>query len=234
MNKFIVDEKIFDMFPDLKIGVVGCKDINNKEQNNNIRKLLDDLSEKTKRDIEGIELCEYPVIRSWRDAYKKFGEKKNRSSIESLIRSIVNGREIPTINSLVDIYNIISIKYLLPCGGEDIEKINDNMYLTIADGTEEFLPLGSQIIENPNVGEVIYKFDNNVICRNFNYRESDLTKLTEDTNNALLCIECIDKNDYNKLDEAVKELSSLIKQYLGSNNKICFLDKDNRTIELSN
>jgi DNA/RNA-binding domain of Phe-tRNA-synthetase-like protein len=230
MNKFIVDNKVFDLFPTLKIGVVYCENINNHEKNNEIRKLLDKLSQDVKQSFEGIELCEYPVIRNWRDAYKKFGEKKNRSSIEALIRSIVNGREIPSINSLVDIYNIISIKYLLPCGGEDIDKLDDDMQLTTSDGTEIFLPLGSDISENPNEGEIIYKFGNNVICRNFNYRESNLTKLTNDTKNAILCIECIDEKDYNKLAQAIEDLSSMVKKYLGGTTNIYFIDKENNKI----
>ena len=230
MNKFIVDRKVFNLFPDLKIGVICCKNIDNSKENNKIKELLSAVSRDIKQNIEGVELCEYPIIRNWRDAYKKFGEKNNRSSIEALIRSIANGREIPNINSLVDIYNIISLKHELPCGGEDIDKIGD-MQLTTSDGTETFLPLGSDVTENPNIGEVIYKFGDNVICRNFNYRESDLTKLTKDTKNAILCIECIDKNDYIKLEQATEELSTLVKRYLGGITNIYFLDKDNNNIK---
>lgn len=231
MNNFTVDKKIFDMFSDLKIGIIVCKNIDNTKNHNDINKLLNEVSNSAKKSLEGVELCEYPIIRQWRDAYKKFGEKKSRSSIESLIRSVVNGRDIPNINALVDIYNVISLKYFLPCGGEDIDRIDNDMELTLSNGKEIFLPLGSIEKENPNEGEVIYKFGDNVICRCFNYRESDITKLTEATTNAFLCIECIDKNDYSKLDQAVIELSDLIKKYLGGTSEIYFLDKDNNTID---
>ena len=45
-----------------------------------------------------------------------------RSSIEALLKRVNNSNHIGTINPLVDIYNSISLKYALPCGGEDIDK----------------------------------------------------------------------------------------------------------------
>ena len=50
-------------------------------------------------------------------------------------------------SKLVDIYNSISLKYALPCGGEDIDKFAGNIKLTAAVGNEEFIPLGTD--ENP-------------------------------------------------------------------------------------
>ena len=230
MSKFIVDGKVFENNPTLAIGVIVAKGINNCnviDLNNEFRVITDAIKAK----FSDIELSEYPVIRGWRNLYKSFGEKKNRSSIEALIRRIINGKELSFINPLVDIYNLISLKYEMPCGGEDLDCILADMELTYSNGEELFIPLGSEIEERPNVGEIIYKFGNNVICRSFNYRESDLTKLTNKTVNAVLVIENLNTN-IEDLNVALQELSDMVNKYLGGSNKIAVLDKDNNEIDL--
>jgi DNA/RNA-binding domain of Phe-tRNA-synthetase-like protein len=149
MNKFIVDDKIFDSIPNLKIGVVIVRDINNTvdlDLSNEYQKLNGEIIAK----FEGVELAEYPVIKIWRDIYKSFGEKKARSSIESLIRRTIKGNPVGKINPLVDIYNFMSLKHEMPCGGEDIDAITDDLRLTFATGNEVFIPLGSEERESPN------------------------------------------------------------------------------------
>ena len=55
------------------------------------------------------------------------------------------------------IFNCISLKYLLPCGGDDLNVIEGDLRLGIADGTENYVPLGQpDVLEHPQPGEVIY------------------------------------------------------------------------------
>ncbi len=230
MKKFIIDKRLFNKYENLKVGIIICKDICNKVSKNDISNEMETVKKHIKEKFQDIEIKDYPVIKKWRDIYKDFGEKKSRSSVEALIRRIVNGNEIPSINSLVDIYNLISLKYELPCGAEDLNFIESDIELTYADGKEKFISLGTTEIENPKVGEIVYKFDDTVICRNFNYRESDLTKITENTKNAIIVIESIIVD--NKLQDALEELSELIKTNLGGTTKIAILNKENNESEL--
>lgn len=231
MKKFIVDKRLFSKYENLMIGVVVCKDINNNLTQSDISKEMDEVKEIVKEKFENIELAEYPIIRKWRDIYKDFGEKKCRSSVESLIRRTINGNEIPNINPLVDIYNLISLKYELPCGGEDLNTITSDIELTYAKGTEKFLPLGATEIESPNKGEIVYKFDDTIICRNFNYRESDITKLTENTKYAILVIESVIEEN-NNLEKALEELSQLVRTNLAGSTRIVILNEENNEIEI--
>lgn len=231
MKKFIVDKKLFSEYSNLKIGIVVCEEINNTKLKNDINQEMEDVKENIKRKFEDVELSNYPVIRTWRDIYKSFGEKKSRSSVEALIRRTLNGKDLPSINPLVDIYNLISLKHEVPCGGEDLDTIPDDIELTYAKGTETFLPLGEDVEETVNEGEIVYKFGNTVICRNFNYRESDITKLTKDTKNCILVIESVG-DDTPKLEEALEELSELVKSNLGGKTKMLILDEKNNQIDL--
>jgi len=185
-----VSDAVYEKVPSLRVGVLVLEGVNNTAD---VGEWFDKEYASIEKDkiakFDGVELAEYPLIRAWRDIYKGFGEKKARSSIEALIRRVAGGKGLYRVNALVDIYNLASLKFELPCGGENIDAMPADMELTVADGTEEFLQLGSTEIENPNAGEIIYKSGDIVVCRNFNYRESDITKLTDDTTNAIVVFE---------------------------------------------
>ena len=229
--KFKVNEKLFDEYEGLKIGVITCKNIDNSKLKNDITEDTENVKTHIKDKFADVELANYPVVRKWRDIYKSFGEKKSRSSIEALIRRLLNGHDIPSINPIVDIYNMLSLKYEVPCGGEDTDTIKDDIELTYANGTESFICLGSTEEEHPNEGEIVYKSGNTVMCRNFNYRESDITKLTEDTKNCVLVIESVVADNSN-LENALKELSQMVEENLGGTTEIKILEKANNEIEL--
>ena len=229
--EFKVNEKLFDEYDGLKIGVITCNNIDNTKMTKDITKETQEVKSNIKGKFANIELANYPVVRKWREIYKSFGEKKSRSSIEALIRRLLNGHDIPSINPIVDIYNLISLKYEIPCGGEDIDTIKDDIELTYADGTESFICVGSKEEEHPNKGEIVYRSGNTVMCRNFNYRESDITKLTEDTKNCVLVIENV-LDDNNSLENALEELSKMVEEYLGGTTKVNILDKGSSKVEL--
>ena len=232
MKKFIVEEKFKQVFPDYKLAVVICKNIDNHLEDENIcRKLLDDAQKQSLKFIENENFSTNEVIQIWRDAYSKFKTKKGaRSSIEALLKRVSKGNDIGTINPLVDIYNSISLKYGLPCGGEDIDKFAGNIRLTKADGNENFITYGNDVSEPPYEGEIIYKDDEGAICRCFNYRECVRTCLSNDTTKAFMIIETVNPKSKERLTQAIEELSELIKQHLKAETKIYYLEKDNDEI----
>lgn len=151
-----------------------------------------------------------------------------------MLRRIHNNKEISCINPLVDIYNAASIKYLLPCGGEDMDKIEQDMELTLSDGKEIFIPFGSNEEEKPNINEVIYKSGNLVVCRCFNWREADFSKLTTDTENAVLIMECINLEDVDTLKEALNYMGNTVTSLLGGTCKSYILNKNNPILAVDN
>lgn len=233
MEKIIIDTEIFKMYPELNLGIVLCQGVNNKNDKKSKEYLFDTI-EDIKKELSQLDnLSELSIIKQWRNAYKKFNEKKNRSSVEALLRRIYNDKEIMTINPLVDIYNGISIRYKIPCGGEDIDQIEKDLQLTFANGTEKFFPISEKIEQNPNKGEVVYKSNDFVICRCFNWREADKSKLTEKTHNAIMCMECLEKSELEKMKNAMKEMKELISLHLGGLCKSFILNKENSSISIS-
>ncbi len=234
MKKFIVEDAFWEVFPEAKIGIVICEDIDNSiEDVEKFKELLLQAEGKALNFLSKEEFSSNNVIQIWRDTYKKFKTKKGaRSSIEALLKRVHNGNHIGNINPLVDIYNSISLSYGFPCGGEDIDKFAGNIRLTKAKGNEEFIALGSDENNPPYEGEIVYKDDDGAICRCFNWRESVRTMLTENTKNVFLCIELIDESREEEFEKALKELSDLVNKNLGGTSKIQILDKVHKEILL--
>lgn len=227
MKKFEITKDFFEIFPNANIAVIIAKNIDNNVKIES-EKLLNKASVIAEKYIDSQIWIDNEIIKYWREAFSKFKTKKGaRSSIESLLKRISNGNKLNSINPLVDIYNYISLKYGVPCGGEDIFKIKGNMLLTKADGCEQFITYGSNISEPPYPEEIIYKNDDGAICRCLNWRESTRTLLKNNTTNAILFIESIDDKFFDVIQNASNEMTQLIQENLGGNVKIHILNKGN-------
>ncbi|MDK2564255.1 B3/4 domain-containing protein [Romboutsia sedimentorum] len=232
MKKFIIEDDFWEIFPNSKIGIVTCYDIDNSIKNKDrYENMISNSEKEVSKHLQNEEFSSNEVIKVWRDAFKKFKTKKGaRSSIEALLKRVSSGKNLGTINPLVDIYNSISLRYALPCGGEDIDTFVGDIKLTKAVGDESFITLGTDKSEPPYEGEIVYKDDDGAICRCWNWRESVRTMLTEDTKNAFLCIELVDEKRVEAFENALKDLSNLVQENLGGTCSISILDINNKEL----
>ncbi|MGF9910937.1 B3/B4 domain-containing protein [Brevibacillus porteri] len=230
MPRFIIEDDFWSLFPHAKIGIVICQGIDNARKDVEVyEKLLQEAEKEAHQFLSLEEFSSNPVISVWREAFQKFKTKKGaRCSIEALLKRVKNGNSIGTINPLVDIYNSISLRYGLPCGGEDIDTFVGDIRLTQANGSEPFIPLGQDENASPYEGEIVYKDDVGAICRCWNWREAKRTMLTENTKNAFLCIELIDETRSDEFHMALKELSDFVPHHLGGMVKMEVLDIHHR------
>lgn len=230
MKKFIIEDDFWELFPNAKIGIITCNGIDNTiKDENQYKDMISQGEKEALTHLPNEEFSSNEVIKVWRDAFKKFKTKKGaRSSIEALLKRVSTGKGLGTINPLVDIYNSISLKYAIPCGGEDMDKFIGDIRLSKATGDESFITLGSDKSEPPYEGEIVYKDDEGAICRCWNWRESVRTMLTEDTKNAFLCIELVDEKREKDFENALKELSQLVEENLGGKSEISILHINNK------
>ena len=234
MKKFVIEDDFWSLFPSARIGVVVCCGIDNTIKDKETYKDMILNSEKEAlKYLQNEEFSSNEVIKVWREAFQKFKTKKGaRSSIEALLKRVHNGNHLGTINPLVDIYNCISLRYALPCGGEDIDTFTSDIRLTKAFGDENFVTLGTDKSEPPYEGEIIYKDNEGAICRCWNWREAVRTMLTENTKNAFLCIELIDENKAEEFENALKDLEKTVQENLGGTCKVSILDINNKEITI--
>jgi DNA/RNA-binding domain of Phe-tRNA-synthetase-like protein len=226
MLRFVVDESFWELFPGALIGAVVVRGVDNRANAGMCEALLLAQAEQTAREIGDEEIGTSAAVTPWRSAYQAFGVKpsKYRSSIEGLLRSTKAGR-LRSINPLVDLYNTVSLKHRLPCGGEDLRAIVGEIRLTRAAGDELFVPLGGSESEPPPRGAVIYRDDLGAICSCWNWREADRTKLTETTTEAFLCIEALPPTGLEALRAACGELATLVTEHLGGTASVAIVDR---------
>lgn len=136
---------------------------------------------------------ERPHVAAWRDAFRAFGAKpqRTRNSLEALLRRAPDG--LPRINRLADLYNAVSILHEMPLGGEDLDRYQGPARLMRATGDERFQTVadGLDVVEHPEPGEVVWADDGGITCRRWNWRQCTRTRLIETTTSALFIIDAL-------------------------------------------
>ncbi|KRN74739.1 hypothetical protein IV73_GL001147 [Weissella kandleri] len=212
----IVKDSFWDIFPEAQINVLIVKGVNNTLKDVDVyENMLNVAKENSLKYLSEENFSDNVIIKQWRNDYTKFKKKKGaRSSIEALLKRVAQGKGVGSINPLVDIYNSISMSYGVPVGGEDMDAIMGDMTLGVAEGGEDFYPLGDDNNEPALSGEVIYADDKGAVCRCLNWRDGQRTMLTEDTHNAILLIESTRSDTHERANNAIKALQKAIKDNL--------------------
>lgn len=231
--KLSVNPRIFTDFNNPRIAVTLIRGVNNRADISAFKPELQALAEKLGHEYGEQAISKLPKIAAWREAYRKFGVKAKDypSSIEALYKRVRRGGNAAGINPVVDIYNYISLKYMLPAGGEDVDKMVGDLWLTYATANEQPVTvLGRDEAQAPAEGEVVYKDEESTICRRWNWREVARTILTGDTANGILVIEALDPVTDNELQAAQQELGELVQKYCGGRVEHFVLGKANPSV----
>ena len=213
-----VHPDIFHQFPGAALGVVVAHGIDVTGEQPELMAQLRAAEARVRESLRGATITEHPHIAPWREAYRQFGAKPkdHPSSIENLVRRVLKGEDLRHVNTLVDLYNLVSLEYLVPVGGEDLDKIVGDVWLTFAGEDEPAVRmLGEMEARAPKPGEVLYKDSAGAICRRWNWKEADRTKLSEATRNAFLVIERLPPVEKAIVEAATRELAELVARWCG-------------------
>jgi DNA/RNA-binding domain of Phe-tRNA-synthetase-like protein len=112
------------------------------------------------------------------------------------------------VNRLVDLYNAVSVRHLVPVGGEDLDRLQGPLRLAVAGGDERFDAPGG--VEHPRPGEVVWRDDLGVTCRRWNWRQGTRTRLHEGTTRAFFVVDRLGGLAPGELEEALEELTAAL------------------------
>jgi DNA/RNA-binding domain of Phe-tRNA-synthetase-like protein len=217
-----------ELFPDAVVGIAAGRDLDNAGADPEIAGRLVKATASAAAAFRGVAIADHPRVAVWREAYRRFGAKPkdHPSSIENLVRRAAKGGEIRSINRLVDLYNAISLERLLPAGAEDLDAIEGDVELTLAgDGETPVRLLGEPEERAPRRGEVIYRDGVGAICRRWNWKEADRTKITEGTRRAIAVVEGLPPVPRADVAAAVEEIARGMRERLGGAAEIAILDR---------
>lgn len=157
---------------------------------------------------------ELPHIAAWREAFRSFGAKpqRTRNSLEALTRRAPDG--LPRINALTDAYNAISVLHQVPIGGENLDAYVGAAHLVRAAGDEPFetMAAGETVIEHPKPGEVVWRDSAGITCRIWNWRQCTRTQLRPDARTALFILDALAPMSDDALKAAGEHLLEVLRQ----------------------
>lgn len=215
--RLIIANDIVDLFPDLRIGIVTARGVNNLSHNEEIEAIKRAAAEAVRQKFSNENLSQHPYITAWRETYRRFGTKPKeyRPTAEALLRRILRGDGIPTISKVVDLYLVVEAEFYLPIGGYDLDKITGDIILRLSPGDERFIPLGmAQVEEITYPGEVVYSDSNRVLTRRWNYRDCDFAKITHESRNVVLfCEAALSDIPTDHLARCVQQLAVYLQRF---------------------
>jgi DNA/RNA-binding domain of Phe-tRNA-synthetase-like protein len=233
MSTFRYHPDIINRYPDLCAGVIIARGMINNPSPELLREAFLTEQRATLERIGDTPLSEIPTLAAWRAALRAFGVNptKYRSAPEALLRRLTKKGDIPSINTLVDISNLVSIRYSLPVATFDTHAIQGAVTVRFADGNERFTPLGVSEVENPEPSEVIFADDTAlVIARRWCWRQSDESAAGADTREAIITTEAQHPGGMADIQAALHDLLKLLRQHAGGTFTHAILDGDNPEI----
>ncbi|HEU5227043.1 MAG TPA: phenylalanine--tRNA ligase beta subunit-related protein [Ktedonobacteraceae bacterium] len=233
--RLVIDKDIITLFPDLRIGVVTGRGIQNGSANEEVERIKQSAAAGVRQNLSTEALSQHPSILAWREAYRCFGAKPkdHRPTAEALLRRILRGEGIPTISRAVDLYLAVEAEFYLPIGGYDLDKVDGDIALRRSAGDESFIPIGAAAAEETTTsGEVVYADARKVLTRRWNYRDCDAAKVTADSQNiALFCEAPFPEIPTDQLRKCTDRLADYLQRFCGGSISVHFIEAQSKQVQ---
>jgi DNA/RNA-binding domain of Phe-tRNA-synthetase-like protein len=214
--KFAYDRAITERYPTIVGGVIHAVGITNGASPDDLVEAFRSEQAATIARIGATPLSELPSIAAWRRAFRAFGVDPTayRSAAEALLRRLTKQGSIPSINTLVDIGNLVSIRHALPVAIFDQRAMTGGTTVRFANGDETFTDLGSGERESPERGEVIFVDEAGLVCaRRWCWRQSAESASGPTTTEILVTVEGHHEGTADGVAAAAADLELLIGQF---------------------
>lgn len=217
MPSFRYDEAILERFPTIAGGVIHAVGVVNGPSPAALAATLREEAAVVRARIGQAPLSELPSLAAWRRAFRVFGvdPTQYRSAAEALLRRLVKQGDLPAINALVDLANLISIRHTLPVAVLDRRGIDGCVTVRFATGVERWADLGSSATEHPQPGEVVFVDEAGVACaRRWCWRQSLASAASATTTEVLITVEGHHTEAMADVAAAVAELEALLREHV--------------------
>lgn len=233
--RLVIDRDILTLFPDLRIGIVTGRGLQNGSANDEVERIKGAAAAGVQQRLSTEALVQHPYILAWREAYRRFGAKPkdHRPTAEALLRRILRGEGIPTISKAVDLYLAVEAEFYLPIGGYDLEKVDGDIALRLSAGDEPFIPIGATAAEEKtSSGEVVYADASKVLTRRWNYRDCNAAKVTTESRDiALFCEAPFPEIPTDQLQQCTGRLADYLQRFCGGTISVHFVEAQAQPVQ---
>ena len=216
MAQFDYDPAIIERFPTVVGGVIHADGVHNRPAPAELAAVFGAEQRSVRERIGETPLSELPTLAAWRGVFRGFGVNptRYRPAAEALLRRLTKQGELPSINTLVDLANLVSIRYALPVAAFDQRAVSGGTTVRLAYGGERWADLGSSETEHPEPDEVIFCDEDDVVsARRWCWRQSRASAAGEDTTEILVTVEGHHDAAHDDVDRALRDLQALLGTY---------------------
>ena len=216
MTIFRYDDELASRFPAVVGGAIHAIGLRNGASSPDLARTFADEQGRVRARIGETPLSELPSLAAWRRTFREFGVDPTgyRSAAEALLRRLTKQGSIPSINTLVDLGNLVSIRYGLPVAVFDQAPATGATTVRVASGDEVFTDLGSGERESPQPGEVIFIDEAGLVsARRWCWRQSAESASGPDTSEILVTVEGHHPTAADDVAAAVADLEALLQTH---------------------
>ena len=184
-----IDFELSTRFPGLNALTLNINGLKIKKRDPELENFKLEVMKQIRNEYNIDSVKDEPTFRAYRDFFWsiRIDPTKTRPASEALIRRILAGKKLPTINTLVDTYNLASIKSKIALATFDADKLEGIIFMRFSEEGEQILGIGMKKPLILKGGEIVVS-DTKKLVAVYPYRDSDNTKVTEKTENASLVI----------------------------------------------
>ena len=229
-----ISPELFTKFPDYCRGVVIAHGIHNGSSPEELIANLRSAESALAAQLNPDNLLTHPRIASWREAYRQVGVKPAdfRPSVEALARRVIRKDPLPAINTIVDLGNLFSIRYLLPVGAHAIDVLTQDMELRPATGAETFEAFGSDVVEHPFPSEIIFVEDSTVLTRRWTWRQAKHTLVVPETTAVEINVDGLPPVTQEEVVLICEAMAEWVKKYCRGEARVGIVSKESPSLNL--
>ena len=181
-----VDPGLRDAFPGLDAYLVEVGGLHVRERDERLDAFVPELVQEFRNRLKLETLKDEPHLRAYRDFYWRVGidPTKIRPASEALLRRVLQGKELPRINTLVDAYNLASMTTHIAIAAFDGAHTHGEIRMRLARAGEEFLGIGMEAPVVLKGVEVVCEDDEGLVAI-YPYRDSHRTRATTATTDTI-------------------------------------------------
>lgn len=213
MGGFGYHPEVVERFPGVRGAVIHAIGLGNDPTPQSLLGAYRREQDDTKDRVGDAQLSEIPSLAAWRRVFSAFGVKPTqyRSAVEALLRRLTKQGDIHSINTLVDMANLVSIRHSLPVAVCDQRPVTGVTTVRFANGEERFTDLGSGTTSHPEPGEVVFVDDAGLAsARRWCWRQSAESAAGPDTTEAIFTIEAHHESAEDDVGHAAEDLLELL------------------------
>jgi len=214
--RLTVDPGLREAFPGLDAYLVELRGLEVRERDESLDAFAAALVQEFRRDLALATLKDEPTLRAYRDFYWRVGidPTKIRPASEALLRRVLQGKDVPRINALVEAYNLASMRTRIAIAAFDSARLRGGLTMRLARPGESFRGIGMSAPVVLRGVEVVVE-DAETLVAVYPYRDADATKVTTATRDTTFMTCGVPGIAWRSLVEAAETTREYVERFCG-------------------